>query len=192
MKQRVWVIIATFLFLATVPGLCSARLIDNWPYARLYKEADMVVIGVARSNRDATESFIDERWPLKFVGQNTTFGVLQVLKGNRDTKKVVVLHFKFGKFHEKATKIEKKYRDIVDAPSFVSFATKPIKVTIAEEELANHKCEYLLFLKKRSDGRFEPVSGRIDPNLSIREMFPPFIAEHKAQDQLMKALRQKQ
>jgi hypothetical protein len=30
--------------------------------------------------------------------------------------------------------------------------------------------EYLLFLKRGKDGRYEPVSGRIDPILSVREM----------------------
>lgn len=33
--------------------------------------------------------------------------------------------------------------------------------------------EYLLFLKRRQDGKYEPLSGRVDPALSIREVFHP-------------------
>jgi hypothetical protein len=40
--------------------------------------------------------------------------------------------------------------------------------------LSDYKFEYLLFLKKRGDGRYEPVSGRIDPLLSVRELFNPY------------------
>jgi hypothetical protein len=32
--------------------------------------------------------------------------------------------------------------------------------------------EYMLFLRLRKDGRYEPVSGEIDPALSIRELHP--------------------
>ena len=35
------------------------------------------------------------------------------------------------------------------------------------------KPEYLLFLKKGKGGRYEPVSGRTDPALSVRELFHP-------------------
>jgi hypothetical protein len=35
------------------------------------------------------------------------------------------------------------------------------------------KPEYLLFLKRGKDGRYEPVSGRIDPVLCVREMYWP-------------------
>jgi hypothetical protein len=33
--------------------------------------------------------------------------------------------------------------------------------------------EYLLFLKLRKDGRYEPVSGRVDPEFSVRELHAP-------------------
>jgi hypothetical protein len=33
--------------------------------------------------------------------------------------------------------------------------------------------EYMLFLRLRKDGRFEPVSGEVDPVLSVRELHPP-------------------
>lgn len=36
--------------------------------------------------------------------------------------------------------------------------------------------EYLLFLKRTADGRLEPVSGQIDPALSVREMHRPLPA----------------
>jgi len=32
--------------------------------------------------------------------------------------------------------------------------------------------EYLLFLKERKDGRYEAVSGQIDPEFFVRTLFP--------------------
>ena len=32
----------------------------------------------------------------------------------------------------------------------------------------NEEPEYMLFLKKRSDGRYEPVSGQYDPDDSVK------------------------
>jgi len=33
--------------------------------------------------------------------------------------------------------------------------------------------EYLLFLKRRTDGRYEPISGQMDAALSVREVAEP-------------------
>jgi hypothetical protein len=152
----------------------SGRVLDNWPYKRLFKEADLVVIVTAVSAKDASDTFVDDHWPLEFVGRNTTMEVLQALKGEVRSKQIVVLHFRFGERHKKA--IAKGEWAIIDGPLFVNFRTKPEKVEIAGMELFDHKFEYLLFLKKRADGRYEPVSGRIDPSLSIRELFEPFFS----------------
>jgi hypothetical protein len=160
-----------WLFVSTsqAPG----RVLDGWPYNRLYKEADLVVIVTAVSTKQTSETFVDERWPWKFVGQNTTLDVLQVLKDEMRGKQIVVLHFTFGEVHKKA-KATGKDPEEIDGPLFIDFRTKPEKVEIRGWELSDYKFEYLLFLKKRADGRYEPVSGRIDPFFSLRELFNPY------------------
>jgi hypothetical protein len=168
------------------PG-ASARLVEELSYERLLKEADLVVIAIAISSKGSSDSFVDERWQYEFVGQNTKFRVLQVLKGPKDLKSMVVLHYKFGKIHDKAKKKMKKgdLNELIDAPSFVSFFTSPTEVEIAGWLDPKFRFQYLLYLKKRADGRFEPVSGQIDPNLAIRELFPPLFSEGKATKQML-------
>jgi hypothetical protein len=153
-----------------------ARLIENWPYERLFKEADLIVIATAESTVEAKDKFNDERWPPEFAGRNTTFKIVQVVKGKGPDKELVVLHFKFAEPDPKSTK-KNGPTEIIDGPMFVYFGTKPLKkIEINGMEVLNHKLEYMLFLKKRADGRYEPVSGRIDPVLSVREMFEPYFS----------------
>jgi hypothetical protein len=170
--------LAAFVFCLSVTPLLTARGVEAWPYERLFKEADLVIIATAAGTKDSNDTFIDERWPLEFVGQNTKFDVNQFLKGS-PPKEVAVLHFKFGKVHKKAQLANRKEVEIIDGPSFLQFGSKPQTFTLNGIEYNSHKIEYLLFLKKRDDGRFEPVSGRIDPDLSVRELFPPaFSVKH--------------
>ena len=39
--------------------------------------------------------------------------------------------------------------------------------------------DYLLFLKKRDDGRYEPVTGQMDAAESVREVSRPFPIHNK-------------
>lgn len=182
MNRRLLASLVSIAFLYLGPSIAAARILDDWPYERLFKEADAIVIGTAVSTRDAPDTFVDDRWPYEFVGQDTTLEVLQVLKGEASVKRITVLHFKFGKLTKKAAAHGGNIVLTIDGPEFVSFHTKPEKIEIAGTELPAHRFEYLLFLKKRADGRYEPVSGRIDPNLSIRELFPPFFSMSGATD----------
>jgi len=166
MRYRMWLAVACAAWLAS-PSL--ARVVEDWPYERLFKEADLVVIATAVSSKDTRDTFIDKRWPLDFVGQSTTFDVLQVVKGKYTEKKLDILHFKFGKRRDKETGPVL----IRDGPTFVNFPTEPAEVKVGGVFFDKSKIEYMLFLKKAADGRYEPVSGRIDPDFSVRELFPP-------------------
>ena len=109
----------------------------------------------------------------KFVGMLTSFESVAVLKGKApDSLKVI--HF--------LLKPDSKLMN--DVPGLVSFLTTPNSLEVhkkakAKEEglkklvalkRAVNTCppEYLLFLKKRTNGRFEAVSGQIDPDSSVR------------------------
>jgi hypothetical protein len=135
------------------PG--AARLIESWPYDKLMKQSDLVVIAKAVKTEDAVDELPDHRWPVEFVGQNTTFEVKHALKGKVEGKQIKVLHFKFGK-----PKNGLEVVIIENGPLFVAFSTK-------------NAPEHLLFLKALKDGRYEPVSGRIDPRLSVRMLTDP-------------------
>ena len=91
-------IIAVFLLAAL--SLCIAaqeapgRALDNWPYERLFKEADLVVIARAVSVEDCEDRTKDNLWKIEFLGRNTTFTVESTLKGKLDGKTIKVLHYK--------------------------------------------------------------------------------------------------
>jgi hypothetical protein len=144
------------------PADGAARALENWPYDRLFKEADLVVIAEAVSVADAGETTTDNLWKQEFVGVVTTFGVRAQLKGKLEGEKLEVLHFR----------LPKDVR-IQDGPCLVSFRLRGIPVNTEAAKMNLGKPEYLLFLKKGKGGRYEPVSGRTDPALSVREMFHP-------------------
>ena len=56
------------------------------------------------------------------------------------------------------------------------FGNWPRELRLAQEdEEITHAhvcaCKYMLFLKRRADGRYEPVSGRIDPARTVRVLY---------------------
>jgi len=174
MKFRVFVTaIAASLSLSAIS---SARKIEIWPYEKLLKEADLVVIA-----RAVSKVATDDRWDANvfdsdgFSGVETTFELAAVIKG-KSANSFKVLHFQY----------KNPSRPFEDGPGLVSFVTEPLSVGIrrsgvTEEEgpktLEPTKSkslkpapEYLLFLIRRADGRFEAVSGQVDPNSSVRTL----------------------
>jgi hypothetical protein len=96
---------------------------------------------------------------------------LQVLKGKVEGNQIKVLHFKFGKLKKSVDTNSPLDAGIVNGPQLVSFRTKPETVTVGNDRRVLPQPEYLLFLIKGQDGRYEPISGRIDPVLSVKEIY---------------------
>jgi hypothetical protein len=142
-------------------GQATARLLESWPYERLFKEADLVVIAKAVAVADSGEKTTDNPWKVEFQGVTTTFEAHHVLKGKVD-KKLKVLHFRL-----------KDGQDVRNGLLLVSFRLKGFSINTKTMKAGVGTPEYLLFLKTRSDGRYEPVSGRVDPELSVREVYSP-------------------
>jgi hypothetical protein len=135
--------------------------IETWPYEKLVKQSELIIIARATSVRDAKpgDSVVPGRDYL--VGVITAFRVDCVLKGEYTQKELEVVHFRY-----------KEGARIQNGPFLVSFKAKPIdpKTDIAEELPALMKDpEYLIFLRKRSDGRWECVSG-INTLLSVKKV----------------------
>jgi hypothetical protein len=146
----------------------QARILEDWPYDKLYGKADLIVIAVAKTTKPVADRFRDPRWPLDLVGQQTAFEIKQVLRGKITGKSLDVLHFAFG---PQSKKQKEEQLQIIDGPLLIRFRTKSVTLNIGGREHYLERPDYMLFLKRRADGRFEPVSGRIDPVLSIREVF---------------------
>jgi hypothetical protein len=127
---------------------------EYWPYDRLTKEADLIVIAVPLSTRDTAEKttlpgiwHVDTnnvRSLIPAIGVETTFTALAVLKGDANTTKVVFHHLR-----------ETVQRLALDGPGLVAFDPKEKKT-------------FLLFLKRESDGRYAPLTGQTDPDGSVK------------------------
>jgi hypothetical protein len=147
----------------------AARRLEDWPYDRLFKEADVVVIAEAVAVADAGETTTENLWKQEFVGVVTTFKVGALLKGKGflgEGEKLEVLHFRLP------TDVR-----IENGPCLVSFRLEGVPIRTKTARMNLGKPEYLLFLKKGQGRRYEPVSGRTDPALSVREMFHPLPEE---------------
>jgi hypothetical protein len=93
---------------------------------------------------------------------DTTFSVQTVLKGKVEGDMLTVLHYR----------LEKDVR-VDSGPLLVAFRTRGMQVNLRHGQLYLGRPSYLLFLKRKNDGRYEMVSGQIDPALAVREMHHP-------------------
>ena len=152
-----WVCPLTALALGTALG--HARLVEHWPYDKLLRSSDLVVIAQATSTKDSGEVKAADYWKVKLLGVNTSFAVQAVLKGSHAAKELTVLHYRL-----------ERGVSVINGPGLVSFRTGGMSVRTKRGAAGWKHSQYLLFLRKRSDGRFEPVSGPIDPELSVREV----------------------
>lgn len=153
MKPVLW---SAMIVMGLASTIALGRGIQTYTYEELFKEADLVVFAHPLKT-EAT----DDKWEsghLKFTGQNTTLIVAHTLKGDADDEQIRVLHFKIAMLDP---------RGVMNGPLLMTFKIDPRLVEFGSGP------EYLLFLKKTKDGRYEPVSGRFDPVLSIKEITQP-------------------
>ena len=161
---------------AMIVSEVSARKVEDWPYERLFKESDLVVIahvqGWGVTKKEWNEKLFDKG---RFEGVRTIFGANFVLKGDPPLC-ILLNHFRYK---ESAVRYN-------DGPGLVAFLKEPILIELKQAKGKKGKLrrqsqalrkisqpEYLLFLKKRKDGTYEPVSGQLDASFSVRALFPP-------------------
>jgi hypothetical protein len=123
-----------------------ARPVEMWSDERLWKEADLVLIGTVKSSDDVQADRSNAK-PDSWVEVDTTFTAGRVLKGTLTGKSALVRH---RRYFAKDAEIE-----VIDGPSFVEF--DPAK-----------KHQYLMFLKKSGEEDvYEPLTGQYDPSQSF-------------------------
>ncbi len=126
------------------------RLLENWPYEKLIKNSDLVVIAETVRIEPTKDTLSVPGWKeIDWAGRNTVFKVKSVIKGKAEKDQVTVLHFRINRVRGVL---------LINGPLLANFKEKQ---------------EYLLFLRKRQDGRFELVSGQIDPVLAVRKISLP-------------------
>jgi len=159
-----------------IPSIAFSRQVEDWPYERLFKESDLVVIAHVQAwgatDEEWNEKFFDK---VRFEGAETIFGASFALKGSPPLC-IWLNHFRYK---EGAVRYN-------DGPGLVTFLKKPLLIRLKSTKNQKGKLqqsgdglkqisqpEYLLFLKKRKDGTHEPVSGQLDANFSVRALLPP-------------------
>ena len=169
MKNTINIFALALIVIAIAGSTSWARRIENWSYDRLLKEADLVVIAAAVSSEECKDQWSEPLFEKdRFQGIETTFKVWSALKGTAPDSTLKLLHFQYK---------ARESNIFNDGPSLVSFIIKPLSLSISlRPEEIPHKVEssppqYLLFLKKREDGRYEAASGQTDPSFSVRAMF---------------------
>ncbi|HJZ91841.1 MAG TPA: hypothetical protein VKE40_13290 [Gemmataceae bacterium] len=134
----------------------NARLVEAWPYEKLTKHSDLIVIAVPLKTKASAERVDFDRGTGAYLqAVVTTFAVKAKLKGECGAT-IDVVHYQL-KFEPK------KLGVIEDAPNTLSF----------DVELGDKaERDYCLFLKATKDKQFGFVSGRDDPQFSVRELRP--------------------
>jgi hypothetical protein len=142
----------------------AAELGEDWSYERLFKKADLVVIARPTANERRSERLVLKDQQVTLGRVVSTFSINHRLKSNCE-EKIKVFHFEVIEFHNTFP---------LGSPSLVQFRDKSIKANVGSSILGLPPPEYLLFLKKRSDGNYELVSGDYHSSLSVRELTAPF------------------
>lgn len=153
-------------------ALSSGRQVEQWPYSRLMSESDVAVIATVTSFEDNDSPAVGPLLGMPVIGQTTTFEVQATLKGD-PVQTIRLMHFR-----------QKEGTTLVNGPMLAHFRTHGPLISPATQP--GHIVDqgrarlsdpaYLLFLKKTSEGAFEPVSGQFDSELSVKEIYRPIPA----------------
>ncbi len=151
-------IVLAILFCTT--GLLFGRLVNAPSYKQMAEHADLVVIATPTANADLpgpttlpNVTIVDKNGvgrEIPATRVETTFHTIAVLKG------------KLAESEQSFKLLHLKYVNPADAN--VSRAAQLMEFT------AGDRTQYLMFLKLRDDGSYEPFNGQTDPIYSIEKL----------------------
>jgi hypothetical protein len=135
---------------------------ESWPFEKLFSQAEFVLIAQAVSTVDSCD--VEPKPPqddLQVVP--TTFQVLHVVKGRLAENKFVLVHHR----------IARKQGTHANGPRLTKFSRERLPITYPGGAASLAPPEYMLFLKKRPDDRYECVSGHFDTEASVKQILEP-------------------
>jgi len=157
------------------------RARERRTYDRLVDEADLIVIGKFSKVQPTKLPKHDRKsfgWSEGMVGIESQFSILAVMKttglNEGRPKSISMIHFGYDKEVWNLTP-----QQFLDFSRPVFERKEQITVTLPQGDYRNRLGEfrrvdqdwkYLLFLKAREDGRYEPVSVQYFPNLSVKKV----------------------
>ena len=161
---------------------CShARLARAWTPEELWGESDFIGIIEPLANDPADEKFTHNSFVLP--GVNTRFRVEMTFKATRASLLHVFFFWRHKPPPNEVTVLHFQETDAVqevsNGPLLVNFPLPPVRYEkrtfkdqreISNIQMGEATPQYLAFLKKRPDGRYEPTTGQVDPIDSFREL----------------------
>jgi hypothetical protein len=155
------------LFVVVVSSaVVEARPVGVWSYQSLVEQSDVVLIGYVDATKDFDEKL--EKSPFSDIleGRLTTFKVESVLKGKATGEKIDLVHY-----------LVNSDKPVINGPLPAHFIDKDRRMTITsidgvevKQDRVEPRPAYLLFLRARPDGRYEPVTGQVDSTFSARKI----------------------
>ncbi len=163
------VLIVAFVVVVNADS-ADARHVELWSYDKLSKRADVVVVATTISTEDWDGAAEEEPQlgGVEFAPQLTAFEIKGVLKGKVTDGTLDLVHYRATHV---GTKLQSGVR-VLHAHAYTAdfqSASKPTKSGSTRDDGPPH---YLLFLKLRRDGKFEPVSGQVDSACSVMVLTP--------------------
>ena len=164
MKSR----LLTLLIVAAVPLVAQARPIGIWTYKDLVEKSDLVVVAKVESVADFDGKVEIPQFAEFLTPQVTKFKVEGVLHGEYNGEVIELVHCRF-----------RNEQIPPNGPLLAKFESEGRTIRIESGKYKGGLVQegppaYLLFLKRREDGRFEPVAGQVDSELSVRKVTSAF------------------
>lgn len=145
---------------AAVPA--NARTFQKWSYDRLNEKSDIVVIATVESTAGWDDPADMPRFgETVFKGQLTSFKIRGMLKGELAEPELKLVHY--------VVTANSRPGHGLGGRAYVADFQKVVRDKDGNDTGPPH---YLLFLKRRKDGRLEPVSGQVDSACSVMLLMP--------------------
>ena len=167
------------LLLIASTSFVDARVVAWWSYEDLMAKSDLVVIAEPQSatlTADVLE--VAGHNSKDYQGLDTRFRIAAQLKGEPPQKDLTLLHFRYSESvgAENGAMFVRFRLQELSFRGEMKKETNPGKAPEAPSKVSFSlgKPSYLLFLKRRADGRYEPVTGQYDAVLSCREILAPW------------------
>ncbi len=140
--------------------IAEARVVEDWPLEKLQQSADLICIcKVTAIQEEANEGFL--------VGSSkqmrATLEIESILKGQPllNLKRTSLVYYDYKSFEEGGP------LGYVNGPSFIKLVVSDDQDKSMERDRIPVAQHYLMYLRHRKGGGFEPVSGQMDASFSV-------------------------
>jgi hypothetical protein len=137
------------------------RVVEDWPLEKLRLSSDLICICKVIAIKEEKNEGFDVDYCSQF---RSTIEIVSMLKGPKgEITTTSLVHY--GRKKLEQGKIG--FLGVVNGPNFLKLTISPNPDDVAEESESSKEQLYLMYLKRRKDGSYEPVSGHDDPYFSV-------------------------